>query len=98
MTDDADLDRARGGELLRLVTLVIGSAEVICFVLFAHLMLQSAGPPEAAFDEGATVRFMAPLLLLTLPGLLLAWLDRSPRMALVLVLAALPAAAAIWLI
>jgi hypothetical protein len=34
--------------------------------------------------------------MMTLPGLLLAWLDRAPKVALSLVLLALPAAGVAW--
>lgn len=97
MTDDTDLDRsARAGALLRLITLSIGSVEVILFTLFAHVMLQSTDPLGASIGEGMTLLMAAPLILLTLPGLLLAWLDRAPRTALTLVLLAVPLAAMLW--
>lgn len=98
MTDDADHDHAARSGLLRLMTLVVGSVEVILFVLFAHLMLQSTDPLGAAIGEGMTLLIAAPLMLLTLPGLLLAWLDRAPRAAFALILLALPAAAALWIL
>ena len=97
MTDDADLDHAaRGGALLRLATLVIGSSEVIAFLLFAHLMLQSTDALGASIGEAITLLMAAPLVALALPGLLLAGFDRAPRIALGLVLAALPIAAGLW--
>lgn len=98
MTDDTDLDRSsRPGALLRLLTLSIGSVEVILFTLFAHVMLQSTDPLGASIGESMALLMIAPLTLLTLPGLLLAWLDRAPRTALALVLLALPLAAALWI-
>jgi hypothetical protein len=98
MTHDADLDdTARGAPLLRLMTLVVGSVEVILFVLLAHLVLQSTDPLGEMPGERHPLLVAAPLLLLTLPGLVLAWLDRAPRTALTLVLLAIPAATAIWL-
>jgi hypothetical protein len=92
MTNDLDLDHAtRGGPLLRLVTLTVGSVEIIAFLLLAHLLLQSTDP------HWDTVGLLAlPLIGLTLPGVLLAWLDRAPRTALTLILLALPTAAAVW--
>ena len=91
MTDDANIDAAaRSGPLLRLLTLVIGSVQVILFVLLAHLRLQSATPES-------TLLIGAPFLLLTVPGLLLAWLDRAPKAALALVLLAFPLTAGIWI-
>ncbi|WP_295555643.1 hypothetical protein [uncultured Hyphomicrobium sp.] len=97
MTDNTNLDQATGGgALMRLVTLVLGSVEVILFTLFAHLMLQSTDPLGASIGQGMTLLLAAPLVLLTLPGLLLAWLDRAPRTALALVLLALPAAVLLW--
>jgi len=98
MTDDTNLDHAaQGRPLLRLVTLVVGSGEVILFVLLAHLVLQSTDPAGPTSGVERAVRLAAPLVLLTLPGLLLAWLDRASRTALVLVLMALPVTIAIWL-
>jgi hypothetical protein len=93
MTDDTDLDRAASaGALLRLATLVIGSIEVIFFLLSAHLLLQ------ASDSQWEVIGLLALLLLgLTLPGLLLAWLDRAPRTALTLVVLALPVAALVWI-
>jgi hypothetical protein len=89
MTDDLDFDHAvRGGPLLRLATLLIGSAEIIVFLLCAHLLLQATEPRWEAIGL-----LSLPLLGLTLPGVLLAWLDRTPRSALALVLLAVPIAA-----
>lgn len=96
MTDDTDLDQASPAGLLRLVTLVAGSIEVILFTLFAHLMLQSTDPLGASIGQGVTMLLAAPLVLLTVPGLLLAWLDRASRTALALVLLAAPLAALLW--
>ncbi|HEX2843442.1 hypothetical protein [Hyphomicrobium sp.] len=97
MADDIDHDSARPTALLRLATLVIGSIEIIVFILFAHLMLQSADPLAESIGEAVTLLMAAPLLGLTLPGLLLAWLDRAPRTSLGLVLLAIPVAALAWL-
>jgi preprotein translocase subunit SecY len=97
MTDDAeDEERVQTGGLLRLATLVIGGVEIILFVLFAHLMLQSTDPLSAEIGEGMTAVVAVPLVMMTLPGLLLAWLDRAPKVALSLVLLALPAAGVAW--
>jgi hypothetical protein len=97
MTGDVDLDRAsQGGGVLRLVTLVVGSVEIILFTLFVHLMLHSTDPLGESIGEGRTFLIAAPLVLLTLPGLLLAWLDKAPRAALSLVCLALPATALAW--
>jgi hypothetical protein len=97
MVHHAELDAARGGALLRLLTLVIGSIELILFLLFAHLMLQSTDPLQASIGEGMALLMLVPVAALTLPGLLLAWLDRAPRTALAMVLLALPVAAVLWL-
>lgn len=91
MTQDIDLSRtARVEPLLRLATLVIGSIEIILFLLLAHLMLQSIDP---LWDVLALLALV--LAGLTLPGILLAWLDRAPRTALALVLLAFPVAATV---
>lgn len=97
MTDDADDEgRMAAGGLLRLATLIIGGVEIILFLLFAHLMLQSTDPLGAEIGQGMTAVIAVPLLMMTLPGLLLAWLDRAPKLALSLVLLALPAAGVAW--
>lgn len=91
MTNDVDLNsEVRAAPLLRLVTLLTGSIEIILFLLLAHLLLQSIDPMWEAI-----MRLSLPLVGLTLPGLLLAWLDRAPRTALALVLLAVPVGAAI---
>lgn len=91
MTDD-DVDfnlAARIAPMLRLATLVIGSIEIILFLLVAHLLLQSLDP---LWDR--VLLLALPVAGLTLPGLLLAWLDRAPRAALALVALAVPVAGA----
>lgn len=82
--------------MLRLLTLVLGSVEVIVFVLLAHALLQSSDPLEGDLGWGSAFRLSLPLFVLTLPGVLLAWLDRAPKTALVLVLLAVPALLLIW--
>lgn len=97
MTDDTDRDDVlRGGEVLRLATLAIGSFEIIGFLLFAHLKLQSLDPLGSSADESMALAIAVPLLLFTLPGLLLAWLGRAPRIAHALVWLALPVAGILW--
>jgi hypothetical protein len=103
MTENTENNEAAElGSVLRLATLVIGSVEVILATLFGHLMLQSATSPAAdemsvAIGTGMAVLIAAPILFLTMPGLLLAWLDRAPRTGLALVLLALPVAGVLWL-
>ncbi len=98
MTDNADHDElARPAAVLRLTALVIGSAEIIAFLLMAHLLLQSTDPLGESFGEAVTLLMAVPLIGLTLPGLMLAWLDRAPRTALLMVLAAIPVAALVWM-
>lgn len=97
-TDDAHLDATiRSAEVRRLVTLVIGSAEIIAFLLFSHLMLMSTDPLGESIGVAMVLLMAFPIVALTLPGLLLAWLGRAPRTALVLVLAAIPVALVAWL-
>lgn len=97
MTYDTDNEeQPHSGALLRLATLVIGSVEIILFVLFVHLILQSSDPLGSEIGEGMTAVIAVPLMLFTLPGLLLAWLNRAPRIAHALVLLALPAAGVAW--
>jgi hypothetical protein len=98
MIDEADShdEAERGDALLRLITLITGSTEIIAFLLFAHLMLLSSDPLGSAIGEGMTALIAAPVLLLTVPGLLLAWLDRAPKVALAQVMLAIPTAAICW--
>jgi hypothetical protein len=98
MLDNAqEADGRPHGALMRLATLLIGSVELILFILFAHVMLQSTDPLGAAIGEGMALLIGVPVAALTLPGLILAWLDRAPRTALALVLVALPIASILWL-
>ncbi len=91
MTDDVDFSfSVRMAPVLRLVTLLIGSAEIIFFLLAAHLLLQSVDP---LWDR--VLLLALPLAALTIPGVLLAWLDRAPRAALAFVVLAVPVAGAI---
>lgn len=92
--DSSDTDRA---SLIRLVTLVVGSVEIIAFVLLAHLTLHSGDPLGATTAEG-TLLATAPLVALTLPGVLLAWLGRAKWTAFGMVLAGMPLAAAAWML
>jgi hypothetical protein len=99
MTDQAnhDDDRAAHGAAMRLATLIIGSIEIITFILFAHLMLQSTDLLGSAIGRGISALMALPLLGLVVPGLILASLNRAPKIALALVVAALPVAALLWL-
>lgn len=98
MIDETDADAPiRRMERQRLATLAVGSAEIIAFLLFAHWTLMSLDPLGEA-DSILTIGLAAlPIVLLTLPGLLLAWLGRAPRLALALVLAAIPVATLGWI-
>lgn len=93
---DPNDDAPQRDAVLRLITLVIGSAETIAFLLFTHLVLQSTDPLASDLGPGMTVLIVLPLLSFTLPGLALAWLNRSPRAALALVLLGIPAAVVCW--
>jgi hypothetical protein len=97
-TDDTDFHvTSRSTEVRRLVTLVVGSAEIIAFLLFSHLMLMSTDPLGEEIGVGMVLLIAVPIVLLTLPGLLLAWLGRAPRISLALVLAAIPVAIVAWI-
>jgi hypothetical protein len=97
MIDNTDHDDAAGpAALLRLMTIVIGSVQIIAFVLFAHLMLQSTDPLGESIGEAMALLMAAPILAFTLPALILAWMDRAPRTAFGLALLAIPVAAAAW--
>jgi hypothetical protein len=97
MIDDTDSDELlRKMEIRRLATLVIGSAEVIAFLLLAHLTLMSVDPLDDTVDALKIGLQAVPIVLLTVPGLLLAWMGRAPRLALGFVLLAIPAAVLAW--
>ncbi len=72
---------------MRLLTLVVGSLEIIAFTLAAHMLALSdfAGEQHAAL-------VLVPLILLTIPALMLAIANRAPVIALAMVAVALPAA------
>jgi hypothetical protein len=91
MTDDVDSlpPERRAPAILRLLTLVAGSLEIIAFTLAAHLLLLS----DQASENHALL-ILAPLLGLAIPGLVLALADRALGLAFSLVMLALPAAAA----
>jgi hypothetical protein len=87
MTNDDISEERRGPVVLRLLTLAGGTLELIVFTLAAHLLVLS----DAAGEDHALL-ILAPLFLLTIPGVMLALADRAPVMAFVMVAIALPAA------
>lgn len=90
-SDETDENGERRSlELRRLVTLVLGSIEIIAFLLFIHLALTSIDPLGEDIGLAAALTAVLPILVLTLPGLLLAWLGRAPDVAIALVIAAIP--------
>lgn len=99
MTENANIDRAiQDKALIRLVTLIVGCVAVILLVLRLHLLLLYAGAADdVGSGDGSRIALIAAPLLLSVPGLTLAWLGRAPRTALALVLMALPLAVAAWL-
>ena len=97
MTDDTGENAGSiGAGLMRLATLTLGGIQIILFSLFAHVLLQSTDPLGASIGEAMTLVMSLPVLAMTLPGVLLAWLDRAPRVALALVVLAFPVGAALW--
>ncbi len=86
---------AHSGSVLRLVTLGLGGLEIILAALAANLLIVSAASGQDAIAFSHAFALLVPLVAFTLPGLLLAWLDRAPRTALALVVLAVPAALAI---
>jgi hypothetical protein len=99
MTFDADGLEAPSvaSSLMRLAVLVIGAAEVIAFSLYAGLMLSSSDPLGAAIGSAMTMLMGAPIALLVLPALYLAWMWRYLPLALILVLLAPLANYVLWL-
>jgi hypothetical protein len=81
---------------LRNLTLAIGALETVALALFAGLMLQSSDPLGAAIGRGIATLMAVPYVLLALPGMILAYLDRWLPLALTLVVLAMPAAILLW--
>jgi hypothetical protein len=81
---------------LRSLTLAIGILETLALVMFAALMLQASDPLGAAIGRGVTMLLAVPYVLLTVPGMALAYLRRWLPAALGLVVAAVPAAILLW--
>lgn len=86
-----------GVSLMRLAVLAIGAAEVIAFSLYAGLMLSSSDPMGSAIGSAMTMLMGAPIALLVLPALYLAWMWRLVPLALVLVLLAPLVNYGLWL-
>ncbi len=78
MTFDADGLEAPpcAHSLMRLAVLAIGAAEMIAFSLYAGLMLSSSDPMGSAIGSAMTMLMGAPIALLVLPALYLAWMWR----------------------
>jgi hypothetical protein len=81
---------------LRALVLAIGGLETLALVMFAALMLQSSDPLGAAIGRRIVLLLAAPYLVLTLPGLVLAWRNRLLPLALALVALAVPATLMLW--
>ena len=97
MTDDTGENAGSiGTGLMRLATLTLGGIQIILFSLFVHVILQSTDPLGASIGEAMTLLMSLPILAMTLPGVLLAWLDRAPRVALALVVLVFPVGAVLW--
>ncbi len=78
------------------MALVLGVIEALLFVAFSFVMLQTTDPIGAAIGQGMVMLMAIPMGLLVVPGLVLAATKRSPRLALGLVLMAIPVAALLW--
>ncbi|MBL8566213.1 MAG: hypothetical protein JNM89_10900 [Hyphomicrobiaceae bacterium] len=81
---------------MRGAALFIGVIEALLFVAFSFLMLQSTDPIGVAIGRGMVMLMAIPMGVLVVPGLVLAASRRSPRLALGLVLAAVPIAGVLW--
>jgi hypothetical protein len=77
---------------LRRLTLAVGIIETLALVYFFLLMLQSADPLGAALGRGITMFLAAPFVVLTVPGMVMAWKNRWLPLALALVVLAVPGA------
>jgi hypothetical protein len=99
MTFDADDLEAPSlaHSLMRLAVLAVGAAEMIAFSLYAGLMLSSSDPMGSAIGSGMTMLMGAPIALLVLPALYLAWMWRYIPLALALVLVAPLVNYGLWL-
>jgi hypothetical protein len=84
--------------LMRLAVLAIGGAEIIAFSLYAGLMLSSSDPMGSAIGSAMTLLMGAPIALLVLPAVYLAWMWRLVPLALVMVVLAPLINYGLWLI
>ena len=81
---------------LRRLTLAIGAMETVALMFYAGIMLQGSDPMGAAIGRAITMLMAVPYVLLTLPGLVLAWKNRMLPLALLLVTLAIPVAIVFW--
>jgi hypothetical protein len=81
---------------LRRLTLAIGAVETLALVYFAGIMLQSSDPMGAAIGRAVAMLMAVPYVVLTLPGIVLAWKNRWLPLALALVTLAIPVAVLFW--
>jgi hypothetical protein len=81
---------------LRRLALAIGAMETVALMFYAGIMLQGSDPMGAAIGRAITMLIALPYVLLTLPGLVLAWKNRLLPLALTLVVLAIPVAIVFW--
>lgn len=80
--------------MLRVIVLAIGVLETAGLALFAAVLLGSSDP--WGIGRALVGLMVAPYVLLALPGIVLAFVDRWVPLALLLVVTALPVAFALW--
>jgi hypothetical protein len=80
--------------MLRAVVLAVGFVETVALALFAAILLGSSDP--WGIGRAMVALMAAPYVLLTLPGMVLALVDRWVPLALLLVATAMPVAFALW--
>jgi hypothetical protein len=87
-------DAWRGCAMLRVVVLALGVLQTIALALFAAILLGSSDP--WGIGRAVVALVAVPYVLLTLPGMTLAFIGRWLPLALLLVVVAAPIAFALW--
>ncbi len=79
---------------MRILTVVLGLAELVALCVLVVML--NTGGDSLGIGKAVSLLVTVPTLMLVVPGLLLAWLNKSVTLAFALVLLALPIAFALW--
>ncbi len=81
---------------MRATILILGGLEALVVIMFVYFMLQSSDPIGHSIAQGMAMLLAVPFALLVVPALILAMLNRWLKLALALVVLALPIAGWLW--